>query len=249
MAHPYSGHKSLHTDRLSKMLGGMKREAGAKATHSEQLNAAKGASGRMAMHGEKAKSAKKYARGGRTKGKTNININVMPAAPEAAPAMPPTLPAGMGAVPAPKPPMPPPPGPMAGGMPPGLLPGMPPGAGPMMPHKSGGRAYKKGGAVSAASIAANAVHKHEKHLHKGEKETKFKRGGGIKDGPTWKEGLRNGTKVQHAGQNDAKDINRPPVITKKHGGRLTSEHVKMKNIKNAAGGGLGRLEKIRMYGK
>lgn len=207
MAHPYAANKSLHTDRLGKMLSGMTPEAGPKATHSDQMGAMKGMNSGMSMHGGKAK----LARGGRTKGKTNININVMPAAPDAG--APPTMPAGMGALPPPmaKPPMAPPPGP-----PPGMAgPGMPP---PMMPHKFGGRSYKAGGSV--------------------------------KDGRAWAEGLKNGTKVQHAGQSDAKDINRPPVITRKSGGRLFSEKTSMKDIKNKDGGngGKGRLAKARLYG-
>lgn len=210
MAHPYASHKSLHTERLGKMLGGNKPETGPKATHSDQMSAAKSVKSEMSMHGGPAK----LKSGGRAKGKTNININVMPAAPDAGPAMPPTLPPGLAALgAAPKPPMAPPPGPPMGGPPPGMPPG---GGAPMMAHKVGGRAYKNGGSV--------------------------------KDGPAWKEGLRNGTKVQHAGQNDKKDINRPPVITRKDGGRMFSEGVKMKDIKNAAGGGKGRLQKIGLYG-
>jgi hypothetical protein len=45
------------------------------------------------------------------------------------------------------------------------------------------------------------------------------RGGRIKDGPAWKEGLDNGTQPQHAdGKNDGKNIGRGKVVTFKTGG-------------------------------
>lgn len=261
MAHPYGSHKSLHTERLGKIMGGSEREKGPKAKHEHLAAAKRGGAmkGEMSMHGSKAKHADRYKKGGRVKGKTHININVMPQSAGAPAGGPPTMPAGLGAAMPPpvmpKPPMAPPPGAAPGG-----APGMPPG-GPAMPpmmHKRGGAAYKKGGAVSDEKQdkrdMAVAVHKHEKHMHKGEKETKLKHGG--RAGPAWMEGLRNGTKTQHAKQGrgvtqDSGDTNRKPVITKKDGGsvRNFSEHVKMKDIKNAAGGGLGRLEKIALYGK
>lgn len=46
-------------------------------------------------------------------------------------------------------------------------------------------------------------------------------GGRVKPGPGWAEGLKNGTKVQHAdGKDDGKDIGRKPVITKADGGKV-----------------------------
>lgn len=84
----------------------------------------------------------KFARGGRTKKGTTVNVMVSPA-PAAAPAAAP-------AMPMPHPPMPmagPPPG--GPGLPPGA--GMPPPGGPPgglppgMMHKAGGRAFKAGG--------------------------------------------------------------------------------------------------------
>jgi hypothetical protein len=106
-----------------------------------------------------AKTAKKEdggrmgrATGGRTKGTTNISINVMPHnanKPENGidPQMPPPMmpPAGG------PPPMAPPPPPMGGGVPPGLgdamagAAGLPPAGGPepMMGRKSGGKVYPK----------------------------------------------------------------------------------------------------------
>ncbi len=105
------------------------------------------------------KNLGKFARGGRAKHKgksTNVNIMIgHPGGPPPGPAIPPgaALP-GLpgGAPPMMRPPMPPPGGPP--GMPPGGPggpPGLPPGLAGMMPHKLGGRAFKKGGAVKRAS--------------------------------------------------------------------------------------------------
>jgi hypothetical protein len=55
------------------------------------------------------------------------------------------------------------------------------------------------------------------------------RGGRIKDGPAWNEGLKNGTQPQHAdGKMDGKDIGRGRVVTFKTGGGV---------VKFRAGGG------------
>jgi hypothetical protein len=98
------------------------------------------------------------------------------------------------------------------------------------------------------------------------------RGGGVKHGPAFDEGLRAGTQVQHApGKMDGKDIDRGPVITRKFGGsikdkstperyELDTEHDKVEratggpvehpvhggmapDLHAGAGGGLGRLRK------
>jgi len=95
-----------------------------------------------------------HAKGGKTKGKTAINIvinagkaddgSMMPPAPMGAPkGMPiPLPPAGAGMPPGAAPPMPmPPPGLMGAGGPPGAPP-MPPGGMPPMGRKAGGRTYR-----------------------------------------------------------------------------------------------------------
>lgn len=72
----------------------------------------------------------------------------------------------------------------------------------------------------------------------------YKRGGAVKDGPAWKEGLRNGTSVEHSpGKNDITDIKRPKQITYKTGGRIEATGMGPK-MKAGAEGGEGRLEKI-----
>ena len=50
------------------------------------------------------------------------------------------------------------------------------------------------------------------------------RGGRVKDGPAWKEGLNAGTQVQHSdGKSDGKDINRGKVITYRDGGKVGNQ--------------------------
>lgn len=92
------------------------------------------------------KNLGKFARGGRAKHKgTNVNIMISPGQSQGpAPGMSPALPM-------PRPPMPMPGGPPPG-LPPGAMPpgGMPPGAPPMGMHRSGGRAFKKGGRIKKA---------------------------------------------------------------------------------------------------
>lgn len=96
------------------------------------------------VHGHKA--AKKYARGGRTKGhkgqQTNIAI-VMPHKGQGAPGPMPPGAAGL--------PGGPPPGPLPGG-PPGMPPGMPPGGPPPMMRARGGRTI--GGEATEGNIKA-----------------------------------------------------------------------------------------------
>jgi hypothetical protein len=48
-----------------------------------------------------------------------------------------------------------------------------------------------------------------------------KAGGRVKSGPTWEEGLRNGTQVSHtSGKNDLKDIRTTKPITYARGGKV-----------------------------
>jgi hypothetical protein len=183
-----------------------------KVAHSRVSHIAKGYATGGGVHGDEAedkalikstvkKGALKRASGGRIegraaggrldrggrkkKGSTNVNVIV---APHPGGATTPPAPPGIGAaapapmpVPPPRPPMPPPGGPMAG---PGMPPGGPP---PMMPRARGGRVGKAGGAKGGEL----------EHLNKTDKAIpKRAGGGGVKDGPAWKEGLRNGTKVQ-----------------------------------------------------
>lgn len=52
----------------------------------------------------------------------------------------------------------------------------------------------------------------------------YARGGGVKHGPTWEEGRKNGTQVQHHdGKDDQKDIGRRRVVTFLAGGRVKKD--------------------------
>ncbi len=125
----------------------------------------------------------------------------------------------------------------------------------MMPRAKGGRV--KGGALEAQNKTASALPKRAS-------------GGGIKDGPAWKEGLKNGTKVQHdsdkaeeqaegahmKSQRKAYNFNtggkvkgvsvdeKPPIKVGEMGLSGTKESPFPK-MKHGGGGGLGRLEKER----
>ncbi len=133
--------------------------------------------------------------------------------------MPVPVPVGAGA----PPPMPPHP-PMAGPMPPpGGPPGMMPPPGPPI-RKNGGRiGFAKGGAVPKGSASES--------------------------GPTWKEGRRNGTPVQHTdGKSDTKDIVRPRQVTFKTGGKVEAGKSMGPKMTAGAGSEMGREQKMRAYG-
>jgi hypothetical protein len=134
------------------------------------------------------------ARGGRVR-KPHTTVNVMVA---------PRHPMGPGAMPGPVPMMPP--GGLAAAppaaMPPRPMPAPPMGGAPMMPPQMMAPGTpppirRDGGRITRAS------------------------GGRIKDGPAWKEGLRNMTPVSHSpGKNDLENIGRGRPITYRTGGAV-----------------------------
>lgn len=88
-----------------------------------------------------------------------------------------------------------------------------------------------------------------------------RKAGGRVSGPAWNEGLKNGTKVQHApGKNDKKDMNRKRVVTFNTGGGVVSFRADGGKVEapqgvaaatklpGGAGGGKGRLAKAAKYG-
>jgi len=195
-----------------------------------------------------------HAKGGKTKGKTNININVMPhgqgmAGPMGGP---------MGHPPmggAPMPPPPPPPGPPMGGPPPmgpppggpmGGPPPPPPGM-PPMPRKSGGRAGKDlGGSLTGGPSGSQGMGGLSPQILNALKNADMAQkapaiaGGGLT--PQQLQALANLRTNPQADLTGA-----GALMGRKHGGRTMAktEHV----IDHAAGGGLGRLEKIKAYGQ
>ena len=173
MAHPMkSAAKSSAGIKLQKLSGAHGTESmpsGNVPTRKEFASGPQPAVG-LNLAGSKPKAnLGKFARGGKV-GKKGTTVNVV-ISPPATP-----TPPGPPLMPAHPPMMAPPPGPPPG-MPPG---GPPPGAGPGMPpppmRKAGGRVSDE---KQDKKAVAAGVHKHETHMHKGEKETAFARGGGV----------------------------------------------------------------------
>lgn len=71
-------------------------------------------------------------------------------------------------------------------------------------------------------------------------------GGKVSDGPAWKEGLKNGTKVQHSdGKNDGSDIYRGRQITYARGGAIEAGNSKGPKLPGGDNGE-GRLAKAAL---
>jgi len=259
--HPGSLHKALHVPEGEK-IPAKKLE---KAAHSDNPKLAKKANLAKTlkrMHHAKGGSVfegdsmtkipgavggrKAHAKGGKAKGKTNININVMPHHPSD------MGPMGGAMTPPPRPPMPPM-APPAGGPPMGAPPmGAPPMGGPMgappmggmppMMRNAGGRTGKDvGGAMSNPlgsamdpTIAAAMRNQMMPNIA----------GGGMS--PQQIQALANARTNPQANLSGIGSLVGAPMM-RNTGGRAMAktEHV----IDHAAGGGLGRLEKIKAYGE
>ena len=75
-------------------------------------------------------------------------------------------------------------------------------------------------------------------------------GGAVKDGPTWKEGVRNGTQVQHSpGKSDTANIGRSKVVTYKTGGAVEASNKvePATKLPGGSGGARARLAKEKAY--
>lgn len=166
--HPFHHVRETHAGRkrANEMAKGFKRGG---AAHGDEAADRKLFKRMIKEHDEKVPGRAsggrldKFARGGKTKHGTQVNIAVV--APHgrqgAAPAPGGILPPAGGGLP-PKPPIaPPPPPPGAGAMPP---PGM-----MKPPMKTGGRAYKHGGKVHMTAGAFSGVGRLEKARHHGKK--------------------------------------------------------------------------------
>lgn len=268
MAHPFAEHKEnkVAHDRVKTITKGY--AAGGGVLKSDDLpnsmsksggsTMAKGATGLIKappkVSGKPAKprlDRPAFARGGRANGKTNVNVIVAPGGGQnqpPTPPMPPPMPPPQAAPPAapPHPPMMPPPGAGPG-------PGMPPSG--LAIRKRGGRVNKAdGGPVSLPPpVSMPIVQPKAKTQSMDATTTKpswmqgrkaLKTGGRVENmGAAKKEGMKNGTQVTHTpGKNDLDDISsKPPALTRKKGGRVYP-------IDDGAGGGEGRLEKIKAYG-
>lgn len=214
MAHPMKSACSSDASRVRKVSGyrrgGAVHKTDAKADKKMFAKKFEPKSDMKAEGGKPKARLDKFARGGKVKGKGATTVNVIVSPKQDAK---PDLPPMA-------PDMPPPPPPMAAKPPmpmppPGGPPMPPPGAGgpPGMPmRKNGGVAYAKGGKV------------------KGSKST----------GPSFMEGVKNGTQVSHddAKSEEQKHFTNKPPITRKTGGAV--------GTKDGAGGGLGRMEKIKL---
>ncbi len=154
-----------------------------------------------------------------------------------------------------------PPIPLAAGAPPGAPPMMPPRP-PMAPPMAGPPGMPPGGMPPGMPPGAPMMHKDGGRV-------KRAHGGSVKDGPTWKEGLKNGTQVSGSpGKNDLKDVGRGKAITYAKGGKVApgfaikegkparggdklgveSSEGGGPKLRGGAEGGLARLDKIRLYG-
>jgi hypothetical protein len=279
MSHPFAAHRQsakehsrvVHITRGYKSGGAVKGE---KTIGKKALNLHKAE--HAALHAEGGKSKHRMdrphrAKGGKVKGKSGKTIvNVITGHPAGGVAPPPMAPPmGLGAAAAP-PAAPPvaarPPMPM--GPPPGA--GMP---GQMPMRAKGGRIKKaEGGSMSsdeamkriASATSSDSVKRMQSDAAMKRIESAVQqpmqpmraRGGKVKTGPTWNEGLKSGTQVQHdTGKNDLKDMNRGRQVTfwaggkvKKHraeGGRVESPDgvAKATRLPGGSGGGEARLAK------
>ena len=208
MAHPFQEHKQhkVERSRVAKMTKGYASGGGVHSDEAADVKLIKAKVKKTALRMDGG--AVKHRMDKRARGgrtKAKKGTTVnIINSPQHPPAPPMMPPPGMGMPP--RPPMagPPMPPPGAPPMPPGGA--MPPG-GPMMPPRPG---------MPPPGMPMRA------------------RGGRIKDGAAWNEGLKNGTQVQHAdGKSDGKDIGRGKVVTFKTGGGVIKTF-------RAGGGGVGQ---------
>ena len=208
MAHPHAEHRQhkVERSRVAKMTKGYASGGGVHSDEAADIKLIKSKVKKSAMRmtgGAVKQRADKRARGGRTKMKKGTTVNIINS-PQHPPA-PPMPPPGLAGAMPPRPPMAPPP------MPPGGAPPMPP-PGAMPP---GGGMPPRPGMMPPPGMPMRA------------------RGGRIKDGPAYQEGLKAGTPVQHRdGKSDGKDIGRGKVVTFRTGGGVVKTF--------RAGGGVGQ---------
>lgn len=199
MAHPHHEHRQSKVEhrRVAEMIKGYASGGGVHSDEKADIKLIKSKVKKTAlkMSGEHPKHrADKRARGGRTKMKKGTTVNIINSPGHALGGAPMVPPGGAAPAMPPHPPMAPPampPGPPMGGAP-GGMPPMPPG-GPMPPRPG----------MPPPGMPMRA------------------KGGRVKDGPAWEEGLKSGTQVQHSdGKSDGKNIGRGKVVTFRTGGSV-----------------------------
>lgn len=223
MSHPFSEHRQSKVEH-SRVAHIAKGYASGGAVHEDAAEDAamikrtvKKSALKVDGHGVKERSDRQHrARGGRTKAK-HAKTNVNVIVAPQGGQHPPMMPPAGGPGPMPPPAMPPRP-PMAPPPGPGGMPGAPPMGGAPMP----GMPPRRTGGRAYAS------------------------GGRVADGPAYKEGIKNGTQVQHTdGKGDGKDIGRGRVVTFWAGGKVESPKgvAKATKLPGGSGGGEARLVK------
>ena len=238
--HPFNAHRQHHVEkeRVSHIAKGHKQRAHGGKVHSDEAADRKLFKSMIAEHdremeGHKGKHRRdrvKRAHGGKVKGKSKGHTSVN------------VIVGGQHAQP-PAPPMMPPVG--AGGpppMPPGGMGAPAPGAGPMPP---GLPPRARGGRLEAPEHDAT---------------TYRAKGGKVKSGPAWEEGVKNGTQVSHrkAKAIDIENMDRPKPISYAKGGKACrarggkiESNAKVDSatkMPGGGGGGAGRLSKMKKYG-
>lgn len=221
MAHPHHAHRQ--TAKEHSRVGHITRgyasggAVDAQPMSEKATKKARGERDAMAVLGKPARERLDRpgrAKGGRVGKHKGSTVNVIVA------------PQGAGA--APHPGMAPPAA-MAGGLSP---PGAPPPR-PMMPPPGG----PPGGPPAMAGAPPPGM------PHRNGGRT-YAKGGAVKSGPTWEEGLKNGTPVQHSNnKDDGANIGRGRVVTFRTGGAVKGRKYP---IDTGSGGGEARLKKERL---
>ena len=277
--HPGSLHKALHVPegekipakKLEKAAHSDNPKLAKKANLAKTLKRMHHAKGGSVFEGDSMTKIpgavggrKAHAKGGKAKGKTNISINVMPHHPSD------MGPMGGAMMPPPRPPMPPmapPMGPPLGAPPMGAPPmGAPPMGGPMgappmggmppMMRNAGGRTGKD---IGGAMMAPNAnpmgnplggaidpqVALAIRNAMQNQAAPNIAGGGMSPQQLQALANMRTNPQANMAGIGNMIGAQQP--MMRNTGGRAMAktQHV----IDNAAGGGLGRLEKIKAYGE
>jgi hypothetical protein len=229
MPHPHAAHRQsiVEHSRAKRLTKGYAHGGAVPANHPDEKADVKLVKklvkpNSLRMHGGKVKHrADKRARGGKVKHK-GTTVNIINASHPNGPGAGPMMPPGGMPMPPPHPPMPPmgaPPMGAAGppGMPPGGMP--PPGGAPGMPPRP---------PMMPPGMPMRA------------------RGGSVKDGPAWKEGVKNGTQPTHTpGKSDLGDMFRGKPVTYARGGKIESPQGvdKATKLPGGSGGGEARLVK------